>query len=148
MTEDAQKAAQEKAMMYQIMQAQMEELARQATVLESRMIELETADNALKEVDDAKEGSDILLPLGAGCYGYGKLTRKDSFMVEIGSELVKSMPLKDTLAVIDDKKNEVEHAARKLKMEMDRIRGTMDRIGLELQELAGKEQKDGAVHVG
>ncbi len=143
-----QKGAQEKALMYQILQAQMDELSKQAVALENRMVELEAAEASLKEVNGSKEGSDMLVPMGAGCYGYGKLSNKDKFLVEIGAGLVKEQGLKDALKNVDAKKAEVEDAARKLKMEIDHIRGSMDRIGLELQEfqkqaMSGADKKEG-----
>jgi prefoldin alpha subunit len=141
MTDEQQKAGQEKAMLYQILQAQMEELTKQGGMIESRMIELEAAENSLKEMNGAKVDSDILIPLGAGCYGYGKLTNKDKFMVEIGTGLVKEQSLKGAIAVIENKRKEVDDAAKKLNMEMERMRSAMDRIGLELQEMASKEQQ-------
>jgi prefoldin alpha subunit len=139
-----QKAAQEKALMYQILQAQMQELTNQASALEMRMVELENAENALKEVEGVKEGSEMLLPLGGGCYGYGTLNKKGRFMVEIGAGLVKEQRLTDALDTVKGKKKDVEEVAEKLKMEMEHMRNSMDKIGLELQEIqraAQKEQK-------
>ena len=145
MADEKQKAAQEKALMYQILQAQLQELTNQTGALEARMMELEAAENALKEVNETREGSDMLLPLGGGCYGHGTLTNKDKFMVEIGAGLVKEQSLKDAIANINGKKNDVENVGKKLKTEIDNIMGSMDRIGLELQEFsagAGKQDDD------
>ena len=147
MNEKDQKSAQEKALMYQFMNAQMEEFARQGTILEQSMIELETADHALKEINSAHESSEILMPLGAGNYGYGTLSKKDKFMVEIGSELVKEMSLKEAQKILAEKKEDVEDAAKKLKMQIDRLKLSMDKIGMELQEYADKEKSEGTVHV-
>ena len=142
MTDEKQKAAQEKALMYQILQAQLQELTNQTGALEARMMELEAAENALKEVNGTKEGSEMLLPLGGGCYGYGTLTNKDRFMVEIGAGLVKEQGLKDAIANINGKKNDVENVGKKLKTEIYSIMGSMDKIGLELQQfqMAAQEQ--------
>lgn len=145
MADEKQKAAQEKALMYQILQAQLQELTNQTGALEARMMELEAAEHTLREVNGAKEGSEMLLPLGGGCYGHGTLTNKDKFMVEIGAGLVKEQSLKDAIANINGKKNDVENVGKKLKTEIDNIMGSMDRIGLELQEFsagAGKQDDD------
>ncbi len=136
-----QKAAQEKALLYQIMQAQLQELTNQAAALEARMADLENAENALKEVGGTREGSEMLLPIGGGCYGYGTLTSKDKFMVEIGAGLVKEQGLKESLAIVDAKKKEVDDVGNKLKVEMEHIRGSMDRIGLELQQMQRETEK-------
>jgi prefoldin alpha subunit len=143
MADKQQKQVQEKALLYQIMNAQLEQLSKQAELLESRMLELETAQEALRELNAAEEGSDVLIPIGGGCYGYGKLTRKDAFMVEIGAGIVKEQTLKDAMSSVEDRKKEVEDVDGKLRTEAEGIRSAMERIGLEFQEMTEKEQKKG-----
>ncbi len=141
MTDEKQKAAQEKAMMYQIMQAQLQELSNQSDALEARMAELEAAENTLKEVNDSKEGSEMLLPLGGGCYGHGILSDKKKFMVEIGAGFTAERTLSEAMNIIKNKKIEVEDVGKKLKTEIEHIAGSMNNIGMELQQMQMAEQQ-------
>jgi len=140
-TDEKQKAAQEKAMMYQIMQAQLQELSNQSDALEARMAELEAAENTLKEVNDSKEGSEMLLPLGGGCYGHGTLSKKEKFMVEIGAGFTAERTLSEAMNIIKNKKIEVEDVGKKLKTEIEHIAGSMNNIGMELQQMQMAEQQ-------
>ncbi len=142
MTEESQKAAQEKAIMYQIIQAQMEELSRQGATLEDKALEMEVAKNALEEVGKAESGSDMLVPIGAGCYGHGKLGSKDRFMVEIGSGLVSEMSLKEAIVKVEEKKGEIEKLHGRVEAEMRKLQGSMDQLGLELNSMMIDKAKD------
>jgi prefoldin alpha subunit len=141
MTQDNQKAVQEKVMLYQILQNQLEEFLKQAEVLESRMMELEMTDAALQEMKSLDAGSGLLVPLGAGCYGYGTLKDRDSFMVEIGAGIVAKKSHADALAIVGDKKKEVENVGEKLKAEMEKLGAAMNHIGADIQKLSGAAQK-------
>jgi len=137
MIQDNQKAVQEKVMVYQILQNQLEEFLKQAEILESRMAEFEMTDAALQEMKSVGAGSELLVPLGAGCYGYGTLREKDSFMVEIGSGIVARRSHADALSMIGEKKKEIENVGEKLRAEMEKLGAAMNQIGADIQKLSG-----------
>jgi len=77
----------------------------------------------------------VLIPAGAGCYFHGKLGSKDRFLVEIGAGFAAEKDLAGALASVDDKMNEIEKLAEKVEAEMVHLRGSMDKLGLELNEM-------------
>lgn len=147
-TDAGKRRLQEKALMYQLLNAQLEELSSQFLHLNDRMLELEAAKNALGEMGKVKEGSDMLVPIGAGCYGFGKLGKKGSFMVEIGAGLLEEKPLSGALCAVEERKKEIGNLQERVKAELEGMRMKMDQIGLELNEATqggrGKAEASGA----
>jgi prefoldin alpha subunit len=136
--DEKQKEVQEKVLVYQILQNQLEEFTKQATVLETRLNELEITENSLKEMKGVKEDSETMFHIGSGCYGHGKLLDKNKFMIEIGAGIMANKPLPEALSVIEARKKEVENVKKKLELEMEKIGNSMNQIGVELQQLSDK----------
>lgn len=135
MVDKNQKDVQEKVLVYQILQNQLEEFAKQATVLETRLNELDMTENSLREMKSVRTDSETLFSLGGGCYGHGKLLDKNKFMVEIGAGIMANKTLPEALTIIGARKNEIENVTRKLQVEMEKIANSMNQIGIDLQKL-------------
>jgi prefoldin alpha subunit len=130
------KEVQEKALMYQVFGAQLEELSSHFMAINQKVLEVDMAKNSLDELSKAVEGSDTLVPVGAGCYGFGKLGKKGKFMVEIGGGFVMEKTLPGAIESMDVRKKELMKLQDRVKAELENLRGNMDRIGLELNEMA------------
>ena len=145
MVDKKQKGIQEKVLVYQILQNQLEEFTKQATVLETRLNELEMTENSLREMKNARTDSETLFSLGGGCYGHGKLLDKNKFMIDIGAGIMANKKLPEALALIGTRKKEIENVTMKLQVEMEKVANSMNQIGIDLQKLneeaAGKGDK-------
>ncbi|MBN2330353.1 MAG: prefoldin subunit alpha [Candidatus Aenigmarchaeota archaeon] len=135
MVDKKQKEMQEKVLVYQILQNQLEEFTQQATAIETRLAELELTTHALKEMKGVEPDSETLFHMGGGCYGHGKLTDRSKFLIEVGAGIMANKTLPDAIAIIDERKNEVEKIKDKLLAEIEKIGDGMNQIGLELQKL-------------
>ncbi len=143
MVDKKQKEIQEKVLIYQILQNQLEEFTRQATALETRLGELEVTTNALKEMKGIKQDSDTLFHIGGGCYGHGKLMDNNKYLVEVGAGIMANKTLPETIAIIDERKKEVDSIKDKLVAEIEKIGDHMNQIGLELQKInQGESEAD------
>ncbi len=138
MKNEKQKEIQEKVLLYQILQNQLEEFGKQGVALENRLNELETTTNALGEIKKVGKEPDTLVPLGGGCFSHGKITEKDKFIVEVGAGIMIEKSLPEALAVIEERKEEVENVKTKLQEEMQKLSNSMNQITIELQKSAGK----------
>jgi prefoldin alpha subunit len=138
---------QEKALMYQIFNAQLEELSSQFLALNQKAMELEMARNALGELSKVSKGSEILVPVGAGCYGFGTLSKNEKFMVEIGSGLVEEKLLAGAIETVEERKKEIMKLQEMARNEIEGLRGRMDQIGLELNESAAAARGAGGLRV-
>ena len=135
MVDKKQKEIQEKVLVYQILQNQLEEFTKQATALEARLGELEVTTSALNEMKEVKPDSETLFHIGGGCYGHGKLMDNNKYLVEVGAGIMANKTLPDAIAIIDARKKEVGKIKDKLVEEIEKIGEGMNQIGMELQKL-------------
>jgi len=141
MKKEASKELQEKLIVYQVLRGQLEELTKQAGTLAENMGELEMTEASLKELEKSEAGADMLFPVGAGCYAYGRLSgQKDRFMVDIGAGLMADRTLAETLGIMAAKKKEAEEVAHKLQAEMEKLTSMINEIAVGLQNAANKSK--------
>jgi prefoldin alpha subunit len=148
MAEDQQREMQEKVLVYQILQNQMEELSKQAALLEAKVNELGVTEAALDEIKGVKEGSETLVPLGAGVYGHGRLVEKDKVMVDVGAGIVAKKTINETLSVVRGRMEETEAVGKKLQGEIDKITEYMNQTLADIQKLGEEAKKPGSAKVG
>ncbi len=77
----------------------------QVALLENRRVELLLIKASL---DDLKENSDLLIPLGAGIYANAKLSNSKEFLVNVGSNVLVKKSLDEVKKMIDDEIKEIE----------------------------------------
>ncbi len=144
MKKESSKDLQEKLIVYQVLRGQLEELTKQAGTLAEKMGELEMTEMSLKELEKSEADAEMLFPVGAGCYAYGRLSgQKDRFMVDIGAGLMADRTLAEALGIMAGKKKEAEDVAHKLQAEMEKLTSMINEIAGSLQEAAngGKPEK-------
>ena len=59
---------QEKFVLYQLLNQRLEEIKQHATIIQQKMIEVETTKIAIGGIKDVNEEKDILIPLGSGFF--------------------------------------------------------------------------------
>jgi prefoldin alpha subunit len=77
----------------------------QAALLENRRVELLLIKASL---EDLKEGSDLLIPLGVGIYAKAKLSDANEFLVNVGSNVIVKKSLDEVKEMIDKEIKEIE----------------------------------------
>ncbi len=77
----------------------------QAALLENRRIELLLIKASL---EDLKENSELLIPLGAGIYAKAKLTDAKEFLVNVGSNVIVKKSIDEVKEMIDKEIAEIE----------------------------------------
>lgn len=140
--EVTQEKLQEKLMVFQLMERQLESLRQQGMMLEQRLIEIETSKAALDEIDKLKQGNEALIPLGSGLFTNATISGK-KVMTEIGSGLMEEKSAKDAKAFLESRQKELEKAGMELGGEMQKISNDLQRMGPELQEMASKIRANG-----
>jgi len=141
MSEENQKKVQEKLMLYQILQNQLEELTSQGSLLEQRVSELDSTENALREMKTADTDAEALIPMGAGCYAHGSVREKNKFIVEIGAGIMANKSLEEAVAIIEGRKKEIKDLASKLNREIENLNRMFTQTAMELQQLSAENQE-------
>jgi len=91
---------------------QLEALTRQVRLLQVSLEETTRAREALKALKDAKEGDEILIPIGASVLIPVKVSGEDKAIVSIGNRMSTEKSLEDALTFMEDSGKEVSEALK------------------------------------
>lgn len=138
-----QEELQQKFVLYQLLNQRLEEIKNQLNLVQQRLVELETTNQALADVGGIKKDTEILIPLGSGLYAYGKASNSEKMLVDIGAGVMVKKEIGDAKKKIEGSKKEVEAASENMQNEALAIVNKMNELGVELQKAIG-EQQEGA----
>ena len=90
-----------------------EALSRQVQVLRVSLDEVTMASNALKAFKDAKDGDEIMVPVGATSYITVKVTSNRNVVVDIGSDISVEKDAASAIEYMDANNAEISEALSK-----------------------------------
>ena len=90
-----------------------EALSRQVQVLRVSLEEVTMSSDALKAFKNAKEGDDIMVPVGASSFITVKVTSNRNVVVGIGSNISVEKDIDDAISYMDANNAEVAEALKK-----------------------------------
>ena len=136
----SQERFQEKLLLFQLMEKQLEALRQQGALAEARVVELETTRAALKDIERLKEGNETLIPLGSGLYTKARITSKE-ILTELGASVMLEKDIKKAITFLDERKKELEKAAGHIEEQASEVMERLNELGPELQKMAVQFQK-------
>ena len=89
-----------------------EALSRQVQMLRVSLDEVTLASNSLKAFHEAKEGDEMMVPVGAQCLVTVKVTSKKNVVVGIGSNLSVEKTTEDAIQYMDGNIAEISEALK------------------------------------
>lgn len=89
--------------------------------------------SALEHLADAKEGDEVLIPLGAGAFVHGRLTAPSVAIAALGSGVHAEMALADARDRMRARVETLDHAASTLNRDVSRLADEMARINAVLE---------------
>ena len=138
--EETEKKLQEKVMAYKMLENRLEALGRQQQMFTQRLIEI---NNTIASIEEIKKGEkDILFPLGSAAFAKGEVSDEKKIIVDIGAGVVFEKDISDGIALLEDRRKEIENAAMVLKNEIDTIAQQMQVIEADTQRIISGTQKD------
>ena len=90
-----------------------EALSRQVQVLRVSLEEVTMSSDALKAFKNAKEGDDIMVPVGASSFITVKVTSNRNVVVGIGSNISVEKDIDDAISYMDANNAEIAEALKK-----------------------------------
>lgn len=133
--------AQQKLVLYQLLNQRIEQLNEQAKMIEQKLLELETTRQTLGDLKKLKQGNEVLIPLGSGCYTHGR-TGDSGLLIDLGAGVMVRKAPEEAKKVIEDKKAEIERLSGTLQNEANDVITKMNEIGPELQKFLQKSKKE------
>ncbi len=122
---------QQKILMYQIFQRQFEELRQNLLAIEERIMELDSAKEAIKDIKK-NESSDTMIPIGGGFYVHGTLKGK-TIVSDIGGGVMLDKDPNEAEALLDAKRNELESIRKQLEKDAEKVANEINSIAMEIQ---------------
>lgn len=118
---------------------QLEYINRQIKVMESHLSEVESAINelsvlkvGLRNLSSAKEGDDVLVPLGASSYVPATLDRADRVLISVGAGVFVERELDKAVPVVDKQIGELQDQEEKVMENMSKLSKRSDALTQEL----------------
>lgn len=130
-----QKEMEEKFIMYQLLQKQLEMFREQAMQLEKGFIEIETTKQSVEDFQKLKTVNDIMIPLGSGYYIEGKITNLEKVLMSPGANIMLEKDLKSAHESLEDKKKEIEKIGKNLQDKMNEVVQKINNLAPELEKM-------------
>ncbi len=131
----------QKMMQFQLLQNNFQSLRQQLENGAMRLEELTQARLSLENLDNAKSGDTIFLPMGAGNFIDGKIGDVNKVLVSIGGEAAVKRKRTEALEILDKKLEDVKVALDELYKQEQRIVAELNRLQPEIQVLMEKAEK-------
>ncbi|NIO22537.1 MAG: prefoldin subunit alpha [Candidatus Aenigmarchaeota archaeon] len=131
---------QEKYVLYQLLQQNLESLREQLELVERQFMEIKTTQEVLKDLKKGKVTNDVLIPLGSGCYGKGKVTDLKTFLINLGANVMANKTLESAGPFLEEREKELEKAGKEIQEQMAKTANQINETAMEIQELARKRK--------
>lgn len=118
-----------------------EALSRQVQVLRSTLDELNLANESIKALMDAKEGDEIMIPIGASSFMTVKVSSKKDIVTGIGSGISVEKSPEDASKFMDANVAEVTEALKKTVDALQEVQKALTTVSEAVQiEYANRQQ--------
>ena len=135
-----QQNLQEKLMLFQLMEKQLETLAQHQSMIDMRLTEAETTGSAIDELEKLGSGNETLIPIGTGLYAKSSVTGK-TLLTELGANVMKESSFLEARGFLDRRKKELEKVSNQIEEQVKDITAKLNELGPELQRLAAQIQQ-------
>ncbi|UCD07559.1 MAG: prefoldin subunit alpha [Candidatus Aenigmatarchaeota archaeon] len=129
-----------KIIMYQVLQAELEELKRQTLLIENRLLDIETTEHALNEMVKFKKDNETLVPLGSGCYAHGNILGS-GVLLDIGAGLMVTKSVNSDKSFLEYRKEEIEEDRKKIQVQMYEVVKNINKLTPEIEKIVRESQK-------
>lgn len=119
-------------------QERMDAIYQQVTLIEELLAEYRRVKSALDEISKAKEGEEILVPLGGNIFIYASLKDNSSVMTGVGGGVVTEKSISKAVTFVDKKIEELLKEEENLIKTSQEIKDRVEQISAKLRQAEGK----------
>lgn len=109
----------------QLMEGTANTLQQRLQILQQAQTELTISKQSLEAIENTKEGSNILVPIGGGTFVHAKLGKMDTLIVNIGADVSIDMTPEEAMKNITGRLEEIEKAAQSVNQQLEQILAQM-----------------------
>jgi prefoldin alpha subunit len=126
---------------YQQYQAQAEAISQQVGLTQMTLQGLDRAILAVEALNSAKDGEEMLVPIGSGSFIHAKLASKERVVLNVGAGVSIEKPTAEAKDSLKARKEEVAQAGKKMSDMLMKIEQEMAKIQQVLSKYdTGSEQ--------
>jgi len=141
MTEKKEAELRELATSFELHRTQLEQLIRQEEILRLSLEENLRAKETMVRLRDCKDDSELLIPIGANNFIFGKLGDKTKIIMGIGSEVTVEVTIEEALERIELKVKELSDARDKIGERRVELNNKVVELSAKLQKAYEESQK-------
>jgi len=124
-----------------VYKAQLEALAGQGQILQMSLEETLRARETMKALLSAKDGDEILIPVGASSFVPAKASGKGKAIVGIGNRTSVEKDLDDAVKYMDGSVNEISEALKKVGESITEMEANARNLSLAVQQEYQRRQQ-------
>lgn len=131
----------------QLLEATLNVIKSRLDMTEATLNESQMALETLKALESAKEGDDILVPIGAGSYIFAKVENINKVVVGVGANVCVEKGIKESIDMINERIAKLEQIKASLQQQfiqasqrLDENRGNLERL-IRVREAGGSARK-------
>ncbi len=131
----------EKYLELQILNQQIRQLQQQIANLENQAMELEVLEDNLEELKKVKEGTEILVSLGAGIFAKASLKDNKKLIMNVGSNTMVKKEVDEAKKVVTDQIDQMKTLIEDISMELEHAAVRIQETQRDIQEMAEASKK-------
>lgn len=118
---DNQKELQTKYIELQLLDQQIRQIQQQLTAIDTQVLELERLEQSLKEVNNTKEGTEILVPLGSGTFVKADIKNNKEVLMNVGANTIVNKKIEDALDLINKQTEELKKIISQIELNLSQV---------------------------
>jgi prefoldin alpha subunit len=120
---------------------QLESLSKQGQMVESALIEVATTIKALNSFDEIKEGTEILVSLGANTFVKASLKNKDDILVGVGAGVSVEKNRADAIKALESRREELTKTMGSLQKMSAELESKVMELSDAAESMVGKSRQ-------
>ena len=125
-----EKELEKKIVTYQYFQNRLDTLSKQQAMILTKISEIDTSIQSLKNL---KKG-EVVFSLGSGIYAFGKLSKEDKFLVEIGAGILLEKNLDESVKSLEKRKKDLQKVLGEIQNEINFSSNILNQLASEINE--------------
>lgn len=145
MSEDPNQAGEEnpQRIVGELRQAQqnVEKLQSQKEILTNSIEELENTMETVDKLENVEEGTEILVPIGAGSYVTAEIKQTDKILCDLGAELTAEKGHSETKKLLEKRKSELEDSLEENEQKIEDLNDRISELRPKAQKMMAQDQQ-------
>ncbi len=129
-----EKELQEKVLLYQLLEKYADGLREQLAFLEKQLIDTATSQHAIRELQKAKSGQEMLIGLGGGCWSTVRLEKEKQLLINLGAGVLARKSVEQAEKILETRTIDIQK-------EINRIQKEWVVVSQKLAELSSEIEK-------